>query len=391
MTKSRGLSQNLILCALITALGMLFSVLSSLLDRIALSFGQGAAMAGVYLSIYMTGSCLSAFFGGSLADRVGKRRVILAGMLVLVVGLMAVAVSGSVIFTFAGLFLMGVGFGPSESMGSALLTDENPERATLWMNFSQIGFGVGAIASPMLIVWHMDGGGDYRGVFAACAAMLALLALVLFVTGKGASAYINPNSGVNSFALLREKRYLLYALMVFFYLGYEAVAPVYFKQLFLEKGAGEQMATMSISIFWAAMLACRLIGAFLSGRELLSIKFCTGFVLAGIAVLLAAQSNAVRILGVALYGFGCGPVWPMLFVLASRVFPDRSGAAYGVMMLFSTAGGSLFPALIGSWAGSTTVTFTLCAGLAVLVIVGAELAGRMGKPAVHGEGLRPGI
>jgi fucose permease len=377
--KQSGLSQNLLLCGLITALGVLVSSLSSLFDRMAVSFGHSAAMAGVYLSVYMAGSCLSAFFGGSLADRIGKRRVVTAGTLLLALGLMVVAASGSAALAFAGLFLMGVGFGPSESMGSALLTDENGARATLWMNLSQIGFGIGAIVSPILVVWYLGIGGGYRGVLWACAAMVLVLGLVIALSGRGRSVRINPESGVNSFALLKDRRFLLYAVMVFLYLGYEGVAPVYLKQFFLERGAGEDLATLSISLFWAAMLLCRLIGAFMSGRELFGVRFFTLFVIAGIAFLLLAPSGALRIVGVLLYGFGCGPVWPMLFVLSSRVFPDRSGAAYGVMMLFSTAGASFFPAVIGAWVGNTTVTFILCVGLAALVIFGAFLAGKAGK------------
>jgi MFS family permease len=125
------------------------------------------------------------------------------------------------------------------------------------------------------------------------------------------------------------------------------------------------------------MLVCRLIGAFLSGRELFSVKFFTLFVIAGALLTLLAPTESLRILGVLLYGFGCGPVWTMIFVLSSRVFPDQVGAAYGVMMLFSTAGGAVFPSVIGAWVANTQVTFLCCILIAVLVVLGAFFAGRM--------------
>lgn len=373
----RILTQNLLLCTLITALGATATSLSSLLDHMASSIGLAPSMVGVFISVYMVGSCLSAFFGGSLADRLGKRRVIAAGTLLLAVGLAGIAVPAGAVMTFTGLFVLGVGFGPSESMGSALLTDENGAHATLWMNLSQIGFGVGAIAAPALIARRLAGGDGYRSVFALCAAVFFSLFLVFALGGRGRPVRVNPESGVNSFVLLRNRRFLLYTLLIFFYMGYESVAPAYLKRFFLEHGAGEQEATLIISLFWAAMLVCRMIGAFLSGKELFSVKFFTFFVAAGILVTLIAPNNAVRIAGVLLYGFGCGPVWTMLFVLASRVFPDRSGAACGLAMLFSTAGGAVFPAVIGAWVANTTVTFLLCIGIAILVISGSFLAGRL--------------
>ena len=82
--------------------------------------------------------------------------------------------------------------------------------------------------------------------------------------------------------------------------------------------------------------------------------------------------------GVAIYGFGCGPVWPMLFVLAARVFPNRSGASYAVMMLFSQAGNSLSPAVIGAGVNNVEATFAICAALALVVAAGGFAARRRG-------------
>lgn len=129
---------------------------------------------------------------------------------------------------------------------------------------------------------------------------------------------------INPFNVLKNREFLLYTVLVFLYLCYESVAPAYFKQLFLQNGASERMAGMSISIFWLAMILMRFAGIFLGGRELACVRYLTPLVAVGVALLLLGRSDAARIVGVALYGMGCGPVWPMLFVLGSRVFPERS-------------------------------------------------------------------
>lgn len=66
----------------------------------------------------------------------------------------------------------------------------------------------------------------------------------------------------------------------------------------------------------------------------------------------------------------------MLFVLAARVFPQRSGASYAVMMFFSTAGNSLSPALIGAGVNNVETTFVICAALALAVAAGGGYAAR---------------
>lgn len=379
--EKRVLPQNLLICTLITMLGATATSLSSLFAPMAEAVGLPASAVGVFISVYMVGSGVSVFFAGPLADRLGKRRVVAAGTLLLTLGLAGVAAPLGAMATFAGLFVLGVGFGPSESMGSALLTDENGSRATLWMNLSQIGFGIGAIAAPALIARNFSGG-DYRSVFALCAAAFFMLFVAISLSGRGQVARVNPQSQINSFVLLKNRTFLRYVLLIFLYMGYESVAPAYLKQFFLDKDAGEELATLMISLFWASMLVSRLIGAFMGGRELFSIQFFTLFVIAGAALTLIAPGVTLRIAGVVLFGFGCGPVWTMIFVLASRVFPDRSGAACGLTMLFSTAGGAVFPSLIGAWVGDARVTLILCIAIAVLVVAVASRARRAARIAL---------
>ena len=214
--------------------------------------------------------------------------------------------------------------------------------------------------------------------------ILILLAFVLILRSSGPLAswpqerFVFPK---NLFTVLKNRTFALYALMVFLYLGFESVAPPYIKQFFLSTQATETLSSAMISLFWAAMIIGRLAGAFLGGRELLSIRVFTAMVIAGVALLLGAQTNMLRVLGVFLYGLGCGPVWPMLFVLAAEVFPERTGAAYGVMMLSSMAGNFLFPLLIGSFVGSLPLTFILCAFLASLVLASTFPAVRMRRSA----------
>ncbi len=369
------LRQNLLFCLLVTLLGVFASAFSAVADHVAAAFGQDAAMAGMYLSVYGTGSCVSAFFGGALADRFGKRKVIVVSVALLAAGLICASLTGNQLVTLMALFLAGVGFGPSEAMSSALLTDENPAGATRWMNISQIGFGLGAIFAPVAAVWMIAQGLSYRHVFGVCALMLASLMAAIQVTGRGRPVKVNRSGSMNSLELLKNKRFLLYALMVFFYLGYESVASITFKQLFMGSGASEGAAAAAISLFWGSMLVCRFLGVFLGGREILSIRALGVVTLVGIAFLLTAQSDFMRIIGVALYGFGCGPVWPMLFVLSSHAFPERTGAAYGVMMLFSTAGNALFPVLIGSGVGDPRVTIMICAVFCAMVVCATFFVG----------------
>jgi len=122
MNKNTG--QNLLFCVLITMLGALVNVLNTVVDRIAISFGQQAAMAGLYVSIYAIGSLTSVTLSSALADVAGKRKVIVTGILFIILGIGLLAFSHHFVLTSVSLSLIGFAFGPSEAMSSALLTHE---------------------------------------------------------------------------------------------------------------------------------------------------------------------------------------------------------------------------------------------------------------------------
>lgn len=374
--RSRQKTQNWLYCTLVGVLGLYSSTYSAVVDRITVRFGMDARMIGILLSVYAAGSLSSVLVSGMLSDSMGKRRVVLISAALMIVGIMTAATAGSVFLLLVGLFLTGMGFGPTESSGSALLTDENPSGATKWMNISQIFFGVGAVVAPIAAAWYISQPGrTYANALYICAALVFLCWLFMGMTSKGRLAKPKVvKRELNLFSVLKNKEFLLYALMVFLYLCYECVAPPYFKQLFLRRGASEQTANLSISLFWAAMIVFRLIGVFMDGKELFCIRWFTPLILAGVAVVLLSKNDVGRMIGVVLFGFGCGPVWPMLYVLAARVFPDRSGAAYAMMMLFTMAGNSLSPAVLGAWVNNVEVTIFLCAVLAIIVIVCAWYA-----------------
>ena len=378
--RSRQGFQNWMYCALVGILGLYASTYQTLVSRLTERFGMDERMIGILLAVYGAGSLCSVLISGMLADSLGKRRIVLCAAPVMCLGLLCAATAGAAALLFAGLFLAGMGFGPSESMSSAMLTDENPGASTRWMNVSQIFLGAGAVAAPLAVTWYLSrAGASTSGAMLICAAAVFACWALLALTSRGRMGRpAAVQRDLNPFTVLKNREFLLYAVLVFLYLSYESVAPAYFKQLFLQRGAGESTANMVISVFWTAILLSRLLGAFMDGREKTCIIALSPLVAAGALLALFAPNDALRMAGVAIYGFGCGPVWPMLFVLAARVFPNRSGASYAVMMLFSQAGNSLSPAVIGAGVNNVEATFAICAALALVVAAGGFAARRRG-------------
>ncbi len=364
---NKPLIRNLLLCTLIGWLGVYASLLSSVSDRLALQFSLVGTDAGLFISAHALGMLVSVLLSGAIADSIGKRRIVLVACALSVIGLFITYFADSLSVVLAGLFLTGMGFSPSEAISSALLTDENPEHATRWMNISQVFFGVGAILSPLAVMGYLASGRRFGGLLLICAALIGGTGVLILLAGGEMGAKSPDRSRLNMFSVLRSRAILICAFMVFIYLGAESVGVAYFKQLFLLHGEGSELADLSISLFWLSMIVLRLVGTRMDGKEIISLRWFTLMMPLGATIALLAKNPVTRLVGTALYGAGCGAVWPMLFVLASRALPARSGAVFAVMMLFTTAGNSLFPLLIGKWVTNPEITVVLCALLALML------------------------
>lgn len=363
--------QNLLFTLILTTLGAFVNIFHTVVDRMSLSIGKEALASGVLLSVYALGSLTSLIASSALADRVGKRPVVGASLLVIALGLILISLSKGAAALYLGLFLFGFGFAPTEGMSSALLGDENPNNASFWMNLAQAGFGLGAIIGPMIAMLYLASNETFHGLFTLIGLLSLIFMVLVFLSARTAGNAVK-NTGektMNMFSVLKDRRMRFLALTIFLYLGYESVSPAYMKILFLRNGESEALAAGMISLFWGTMILGRLLGTQLTGKESKSIPIFTVFVIIGSLLLITAGNTPLRVLAVGLVGFGCGPVWPMLVLMAVRLFPKRSGAAMGIMMLSSMLGISLFPPLIGALPNNLNVTFILCAVLGSLVIL----------------------
>lgn len=307
--RSRQGVQNWLYCALVGVLGLYASAYQTLVGQLTERFGLDERLMGVLLAVYAAGSLCSVLVSGMLSDSLGKRRVVLCAAPVMCLGLVCAATAGAVALLFAGLFLAGHGFGPCESTGSALLTDENPGASTRWMNISQIFFGLGAIVAPLAATWYLSrAGASTSGALLICAgAVFVCWLLLAFTSGGRLGRPAVATRDLNPFTVLKSREFLLYGVLVFLYLCYESVAPAYFKQLFLKRGADEGTANLAISVFWTAIVACRLVGAFMEGKEKKCIVVFSPLVAVGALLALLARGDGLRLLGVALYGVGLRP------------------------------------------------------------------------------------
>lgn len=181
-SRSSGASRRTILTVAITAIALetaLLGLIAPLLPEIEERTGAGDAALGLALAAYALPILLISIPTGRLADRIGRRPLLLTGLVLTGVGSLLIASSESLGFLLSGRAVQGLGSTFSWVAALALVSDlAPPGKKGESIGFALAANSAGAIAGPAL-------GGIVGGTisFAAPFLMVAAIAFVMFVVG----------------------------------------------------------------------------------------------------------------------------------------------------------------------------------------------------------------
>ncbi|MCP5395427.1 MAG: MFS transporter [Sphingomonadaceae bacterium] len=160
-------------------------------DRLTVAFLAPYIVADLHLSNAQVGwlagalsgaIALSAFFGGRLADRSGKRKAILIACTVLFsIGSGAGGLAMSFAMLFAARFLLGVAEGPMVPVSQTVMAETSaPERRGMNMGIMQMvgAFGLGAMLGPIVATQIAETQGWRVALFLSAAPGLVLAAIM---------------------------------------------------------------------------------------------------------------------------------------------------------------------------------------------------------------------
>jgi len=170
----------LIICVI-----LFLTFLDNTIVSVALSNIQSKLSAGVQdlqwiVDAYMLVFAVFMLLGGTLGDILGRKKVMLAGVGIFVIGSIVAMLSSSVDVLISGRVIMGFGAAASEPGTLSMIRHLYPERKSrskalgVWAAVSGIALAFGPIIGGIII-----GFSDYRGVFA----FSAIFGAIAFIAG----------------------------------------------------------------------------------------------------------------------------------------------------------------------------------------------------------------
>jgi MFS family permease len=335
------------------------------------AFGVGLADIGTLIGLYFAPGVALALPGGAIGRTFGDKRTVLAALLLMLIGGLAMALSDSWSIQIAGRLISGAGGVMLNVQMTKIVADwfAGKEIATamaIFVNSWPAGIALSLLALP-LIGSNLGIEAVHLAVAAVIGAALVLFALIYQPPAKAVSAAAGETSARldRRAAIAVVTAGLIWGL---FNIGFAMIFS-FGPSMLVERGWSIPAAGSVISsALWLAVISVPL-GGFLADRSRRpSLVLTAGCIVSAILIVALPRSGAVILIVVAIGLINGLPAGPMMS-LPARVLRGETRAIgmgifytlyYGTMMLGPVVGGAL-----AKWTGSAAAALDFGAALLV--------------------------
>jgi MFS family permease len=327
---------------------MMVATLGIALPEISQTFSLSTIAAGSLFSVMMIIAALTSFVAGRLADRMGRKFVLIGGLSFLALGFAAAGITNNRLLFFFSLALTGIGYGLTPPSLYAIMSDLLPHRRGLGAGLVSVSYGIGGAVGAVLAS-RITAAFGWRAAFVAVASIAAADMLLQLCWIRNVLS-IRTASRSGSFKDALTPSILILALAEFVggsvFWSSAAWTPTLLRTaraLTLQE-TGWVMGVLSL----ANMLGSILLGSLsdkLGRKRVIMLSAFPGAV-AAFVVFYWLESAAVIALGILVYGMLKASVPALVVALAQEAAPAGSaGAASGIIMSLHYTSGVVAPLL----------------------------------------------
>lgn len=347
------------------------------------TFHLSLTAAGLFQYATMSGIALAGFFLGHLADTLGRKTTIVAGLVLFACASFLFAAGNSFVYFSTLLAVSGAGIGVFKTGALALIGDlsNSTLEHTSLMNTVEGFFGVGSILGPAILARLLATGASWKELYILAGAMC----LGLIFTALRTRYPVTKSSGEERADLYRTGKAmknpyaLAFSLGAFLYVATEAAVYVWMPTLLAGyRGPAAALALYSVSVFFILRAAGRFAGAWMLRR----FYWTRVLALASAVILICFVASAAGGAGAAVYflpasGLFMSVIYPSINSKGISCFPkSEHGAVAGVILFFtclSAVAGPLAMGAVSDAMGQPKYGFFLATGFAALLFLGLLL------------------
>jgi MFS family permease len=328
-----------------------------------------ATVSGLLSALYTIISCCCRPLSGILVDRYGRRRFLVAGLVVFAAGSFGFGFARTLSALVLFRALQGFGFGISATASCSFASDNIPQ--------AQLGKGLGYLgmsnALPMVIgpsiALALVASGSYSASFVAGGVVLVVGLLLAFLTREDRRVFARTERKKLTWDSILEKHALPPSIIMFF-LALAAACMMVYGTLFAQD-RGYENASAFYLLSAIAMVLIRIPFQPLFDKVngyFFVIPACLVWA-AGYALMLAVRSPTLFLVSGVLYGGSLGLAQTMLNTIGLRGVPaERRGAANATFLLCFDGGIGLGAAGLGKLIDAASYSVMILVGIIALLI-----------------------
>lgn len=302
-------------------------------------FNVSESIVGLTITMNLIGFCIAAIIYGPLSDSYGRRKIMLLGNGILVIGSTLCALAPTMQILLLARLIQGLGAATSAVVVCAIIADSyKTQQASRLYGIMNAVFTSLMAAAPVfggLINAAIGWRGNYGLVAAICIISWILLFLFLPETLKK-KKQVNPKEIFSDYkTLITSSKFIIAAivpsLLYGCYMAFIAISPFIYMQ------------TMGLDIFiytinTSFIVACFALASFFSSQitDLLGVRktliFALVMQLVGTILMCFARKSIHLTSSMSIFSIGFALIYPIIFARSMEIFPEVKGAASSAIM-----------------------------------------------------------
>jgi len=384
MAQNENNSGRIVFAAILAI--FVYGVIAAMLGVLLASFNLTPAQNGNIALAQAIGMIIASLSAGPIIDRKGKKLALVTSLGLIAGSLFLLRGSTSYEQQMLWVFVLGLGGGILVTAANALAGDVNEERRSSTLNFLNLFFGLGGMATPLIAANFVS---DPRMLCLLAAALAAVTFVVHLTTPMPGPKGGASGASVAIGELVTKPSLWLFAGFLFLYVAAEIGVWNWLAQLLQSRGTDKNAAQNIVG--WGFAFGI-LVGRVVVSRILIKIPASTvllasaALMLVTTYVLLQTTDPSMAWVTVFAAGIAMAPVFPTTLGMVGDAFPKGTATAMGFVITFGWVGLAVSSRIIGALGGNdpaqlSTALLVLPAASALMVLIMLVLRGITAKKA----------
>ena len=353
-----------------------------IIPEVIKEFHLSMTVGGAFHYAAMSGIAVAAFFLGYLADKLGRKRTIILGLVLFALNSYLFAVGRSFVFFLVLLTISGAAIGIFKTGALALIGDisTSTTQHTATMNAVEGFFAVGAIIGPAIVTHFLAVGISWKWLYVIAGSICVILIVISSLVRYPQTTTSTEGVDLRRTLLMMKNPYALgFSAAIFLYVAVESAIYVWMPTLLAGyHGRATWMAAYAISIFFVLRAAGRFVGSWMLAR----LNWAAVVTVFSLAIFVCFVVSTIGGIGIAVFllpssGLFMSVLYPTINSKGISCFrKSEHGAVAGVILFFTCLSAVLGPLAMGAISdafGDPKYGFILATGFAAVLFVGLLL------------------